>query len=258
MEEKNIESNENKIKKLIEDIKKYKKIVFFGGAGVSTESGIPDFRSKDGIYNKKYKYNPEYMLSHTFFVKNTEEFFDFYKSSFDLRKYKPNITHKVLKKLEDSGKLIGIITQNIDGLHEKAGSKKVYNLHGSIYENECMECKKRYNEKEIFEKEGIPRCSCGGIIKPKVVLYEEALDENVINQAVNILKEADLVIVGGTSLMVYPANTFLSYAKNAKIYIINKSELNINPLLFGLNFKKEIIHIESSLGKVFEKIQRNV
>lgn len=246
----------NEINELIEDIKKSNKIVFFGGAGVSTESGIPDFRSSSGIYNKKFKYNPEYMLSHSFFMSNTLDFYDFYRSNFDLRKYKPNITHFVLKKLEDKGKMLGIVTQNIDGLHEKAGSKNVYTLHGSIYKNRCMNCFKKYDEKYIFNTEGIPKCECGGIVKPEVVLYEEGLPEDMVNGAISSLRQADLVIVGGTSLTVYPANTFLMYANNAKIYIINNAKKEDN--IFLRNNLKDIIYINSKLGDVFEKINKTL
>lgn len=251
------EKFDEKVNVLIDLINKSKNIVFFGGAGVSTESGIPDFRSKDGIYNMKFKYSPEYMLSHTFFVKNTKEFYDFYRAMMDSRKYLPNITHKVLKKMEDNGNLKAVITQNIDGLHEKAGSKKVYNLHGNIYENKCMKCGKMYDAKSAFDSLEVPKCSCGGIIKPEVVLYEEGLDDEVVNGAIKKLREADLLIVGGTSLTVYPANTFIALTNAKNIVIINKDRPNLDYIYLNPAFlDKNIIFIESSLGKVFEKVDK--
>jgi NAD-dependent deacetylase len=172
----------DKIQELKKLIQQSKNIVFFGGAGVSTESGIPDFRSKDGLYNQQYDYPPEEILSHTFFMNNTEEFYKFYKAKMNSLKYKPNITHKKLAELEDSGKLKAVVTQNIDGLHQRAGSKTVYELHGSVLRNYCMDCGKFYNAEYVFNSKDIPKCSCGGIIKPDVVLYEEQLDDTTIKK----------------------------------------------------------------------------
>ena len=197
-------------------------IVFFGGAGVSTSSGIPDFRSKDGLYNQKFKYPPEIMLSSGFFYANTTEFYKFYKDKFNLLNYQPNIVHNYLFKLEQSGKLKAIITQNIDGLHQKAGSKNVLELHGSIYRNRCMNCNKFYDENIVFSSESIPKCSCGGIIKPEVVLYNEGLDENTVLSTIKYISSCDLLIIAGTSLTVYPASGFISYFKGKNLVIINK------------------------------------
>ncbi len=198
-------------------------IVFFGGAGVSTESGIPDFRSTAGLYNLKYIYPPETMLSHSFFLKNTNEFYDFYKDKMVYKEALPNITHIKLAELETAGKLKGVITQNIDGLHQKAGSKKVLELHGSVLRNYCMKCNKFYDLDTIMEAENTPKCSCGGIIKPDVVLYQEALNNDVIMEAVKLIREADVFIVGGTSLSVYPAASLIQYYQGKKLVLINKS-----------------------------------
>lgn len=244
------------MEELLKCIKESKNIVFFGGAGVSTESNIPDFRSADGIYNMKFKYPPEYMLSHTFFMKDPEEFYNFYRSQMDVRKYLPNITHKVLAEMENKGILKGVVTQNIDGLHEKAGSKNVFNLHGSIYENYCMKCGKKVSVENVLDVKGVPKCECGGILKPKVVLYEEALDEEVVQGALNLINSCDLLIVGGTSLTVYPANTFILNTNAKNIFIINKEKPNLDFMFFKNCFSdKNIVYIESSLGKVFEKVK---
>lgn len=244
------------MEELLKCIKESKNIVFFGGAGVSTESNIPDFRSADGIYNMKFKYSPEYMLSHTFFMKDPEEFYNFYRSQMDVRKYSPNITHKVLAEMEDKGILKGVVTQNIDGLHEKAGSKNVFNLHGSIYENYCMKCGKKKSAENVLDTKGVPKCECGGILKPKVVLYEEALDEEVVQGAINLINSSDLLIVGGTSLTVYPANTFILNTSAKNIFIINKDKPNLDFIFLKNGFSdKNIVYIESSLGKVFEKVK---
>ena len=237
---------EEKINNLKDIINSSNNIVFFGGAGVSTESGIPDFRSKDGLYNQKYKYPPEMILSHTFFLNNTEEFYKFYKEKMNSLKYKPNITHNVLSRLEKEGKLKAVITQNIDGLHQKAGSKAVYELHGSVLRNYCMKCRKKYNAEYIFSSEGVPKCSCGGIIKPDVVLYEEPLNEFVVDEAVEKISTADTLIIGGTSLTVYPASGLINYFKGKSLVLINRDVTpfdNIASLV-----------INESLGKVFEKI----
>ena len=199
-------------------------IVFFGGAGVSTESGIPDFRSVDGLYNQKYKYPPERILSHSFFMSNTAEFYDFYRDKMICTSAKPNKAHIALAKLEQQGKLRAVVTQNIDGLHQAAGSKKVYELHGSVMRNYCMRCRKFYDLSAITESTGIPKCTCGGTIKPDVVLYEEGLDDSTVRQAVRAISKAQVLIIGGTSLNVYPAAGFLNYFDGEKIVLLNKSE----------------------------------
>lgn len=222
-------------------------IVFFGGAGVSTESGIKDFRSVDGLYNMKYDYPPEEILSHTFFMNNTSEFYKFYKDKLNCLDVLPNITHNYLTKLEKRGKLKGIITQNIDGLHTKANSKNVYELHGSIYRNYCMNCHKFYEASYVFESNDIPKCSCGGIIKPDVVLYEEALDEEIINKSIDLISKAELLIIGGTSLTVYPAASFIHYFKGKYLVIINRDTTNMDNMA--------TLVINNSLGNVFSKLK---
>ena len=212
----------NNIEKLQELIDNSNKIVFFTGAGVSTESGIPDFRSKDGLYNQKYPYPPEEILSHHFFLDNPKEFYKFYKDKLNTLDKEPNVFHKYLKHLEDKNKLLGIITQNIDGLHEKAGSKNIALLHGTIYKNTCVSCGKRYNAEYVFNSKDIPICECGSIIKPDVVLYEEGLDDNTVNKAINWMSNADLLIIAGTSLTVYPASSFIHYYGGKNIVIINR------------------------------------
>ena len=198
------------------------RIVFFGGAGVSTESGIPDFRSVDGLYHQKYDYPPETMLSHDFFVRHPEEFFRFYRDKMLALEAKPNAAHIKLAELEQAGKLLAIITQNIDGLHQKAGSKKVYELHGSVHRNYCTLCGKFYDAEYIRRSQGIPRCDCGGIIKPDVVLYGENLDSRVMAGAAQAIDQADLLIVGGTSLVVYPAAGFVANYRGDKLVLINR------------------------------------
>lgn len=216
----------NKIDKLQELIDNSETIVFFGGAGVSTASGIKDFRSKDGLYNMKYDYPPEEILSHEFFYDNTEEFYRFYKDKMNCLDKKPNACHQYLTKLEKKGKLKAIITQNIDGLHQKAGSKNVLELHGSIYRNRCTRCNKFYDEKIVFNSKSIPRCTCKGLIKPEVVLYNEPLDSNVIENTIKYISKADLLIVAGTSLTVYPASGFIDYFRGQNLVIINKMTTN--------------------------------
>jgi NAD-dependent deacetylase len=233
--------------KTIETLKKWiaesENIVFFGGAGVSTESGVPDFRSVDGIYNMKYAYPPETIISHSFFIKKTKEFYDFYKDKMIYSDAKPNITHKKLAELEKTGKLKAVITQNIDGLHQAAGSSVVLELHGSVLRNYCMKCHKFYGVDEILNQKDIPHCSCGGIIKPDVVLYEEGLDEAVLYNAINKISEADVLIVGGTSLSVYPAAGLINFYRGNKLVLINKS---ITP------YDKEAdLLIQTGLGEVF-------
>ncbi len=204
-------------------IKESKRIVFFGGAGVSTESGIPDFRSVDGLYHRKYAYPPETILSHSFFVSHPKEFYEFYRDKMLYTDAKPNITHTKLAKLEKSGKLSAVVTQNIDGLHQMAGSRNVLELHGSVHRNFCMNCGQFYSLKELIDMPDIPHCSCGGLIKPDVVLYEEPLKEEIIDAAVRVIAAADMLIIGGTSLNVYPAAGFIRYYKGNKIVLINKS-----------------------------------
>lgn len=203
-------------------IDKSRKIVFFGGAGVSTESGIPDFRSVDGLYNQKYKYPPEQILSHTFFVNKTEEFFDFYRDKMICPNAKPNTAHKVLAKMERIGKLSAIVTQNIDGLHTMAGSKKVLELHGCVNRNYCQKCGKMFDAEFILKSKGIPHCECGGIIKPDVVLYEESLDNEVVSEAVREIRSCDTLIVAGTSLTVYPAAGMINYFRGGNLVLINR------------------------------------
>lgn len=238
--------NEEKIQEFKELVDKSNNIVFFGGAGVSTESGIPDFRSKDGLYNQKYKYPPEEILSHEFFIENTEEFYKFYKDKVNSLKYEPNITHKKLAYLEQEGKLKAVITQNIDGLHQKAGSKNVLELHGSVLRNYCIKCNKFYDAEYVFNSEGIPKCTCGGIIKPDVVLYGESLDEEVLEKSVYAIAKADLMIVGGTSLMVSPANGLIRYFRGNNLVLINKDRTPYDNLAN--------LVINDSLGKVMSNI----
>lgn len=216
---------QEQIKKLQEMIDDSKRIVFFGGAGVSTESNIPDFRSADGIYHQSYKYSPEEVVSHSFFVRNTEAFYDFYKEKMMILDAKPNPAHLKLAELEAAGKLTAVVTQNIDGLHQAAGSKKVYELHGSIMRNYCMDCHTFYDAEYVKSAEGIPCCEkCGGTIKPDVVLYEEGLDSATVNGAIRAIADADMMIIGGTSLIVYPAASFIDYFRGKYLVVINKSE----------------------------------
>ena len=204
------------------------RIVFFGGAGVSTESGIPDFRSVDGLYHQKYDYPPEIILSHTFFEQKPEAFFQFYRDKLLPLDAKPNKAHLKLAEWEKEGKLIGIVTQNIDGLHQAAGSKKVFELHGSVHRNYCMKCGRFYDFEAVYESDGIPRCACGGMIKPDVVLYEEPLDGETISNAVDAIAQADLLIVAGTSLTVYPAAGFLQYFRGDRLVIINRDATHMD------------------------------
>ena len=211
------------VERLQELIDQYDNIVFFGGAGVSTESGIPDFRSQDGLYNQKYDYPPETILSHTFFMGHPEEFYRFYQDKMLCDTAKPNAAHLKLAELEEAGKLKAVITQNIDNLHQMAGSKHVLELHGSVYRNYCMRCGKSYDFKYMKAAEGVPRCSCGGIIKPDVVLYEEGLNDRTINESVRAIFQAQVLIIGGTSLAVYPAAGLIDYFSGEHLVVINKS-----------------------------------
>ena len=232
--------------KLQEILDSHRRVVFFGGAGVSTESGIPDFRSVDGLYHQKYDYPPETILSHTFFMNHPEEFFRFYRDKMLALDAEPNAAHRKLAQLEKAGKLTGVITQNIDGLHQKAGSVHVMELHGSVHRNYCMRCGKFYDARFMLESEGIPTCSCGGMIKPDVVLYEEGLDQNILRDAVKTISEADVMIVGGTSLAVYPAAGLLDYFRGDVLVLINKGATprdNSADLL-----------IQAPIGQVFSQI----
>ena len=215
---------ERKIETLQRMIDTHENIVFFGGAGVSTESGIPDFRSVDGLYHQKYDVPPETILSHSYFLRYPEKFYAFYRDKMLPVGAKPNAAHKKLAELEAAGKLKAIVTQNIDGLHQAAGSRNVYELHGSIHRNYCMKCGKFYDAEYVKNSEGIPRCSCGGMIKPDVVLYEEGLDQKTIQGAVEAISSADMMIIGGTSLVVYPAAGFIDYFHGKHLVVINKSE----------------------------------
>ena len=232
---------------LQEWIDQYQRIVFFGGAGVSTESGIPDFRSVDGMYHQEYDWPPETILSHSFYEKRPEEFYRFYRQKMLVLVVKPNAAHLKLAELEQAGKLLGVVTQNIDGLHQKAGSKRVYELHGSIHRNYCTRCRKFYAGEDIRDMEGVPRCSCGGIIKPDVVLYEEGLDSDTIRGAVEAIARADLMIVGGTSLAVYPAAGLLDYFRGEKIVLINKGTTPMD--------RRADLLIQEPIGQVLGQIQ---
>lgn len=215
-------------------------IVFFSGAGVSTDSGIPDFRSQDGLYNQKYKYPPEEIISHSFFEKNPEEFYRFYRDKMLCLDVEPNDVHKFIAKCEEAGKCLGVVTQNIDGLHTLAGSKHVYELHGSIHRNYCTKCGKFYSAEYIKNYTGIPRCSCGGLIKPDVVLYEEPLDVKVQNEAIRAITKADMLIVLGSSLVVYPAAGLIRYFQGDKLVMINRTATsydNMCDLVIQANFK---------------------
>ena len=214
---------DEKIKTLQQWIDESSAIVFFGGAGVSTESGIPDFRSVDGLYNQKYAWPPEEILSRTFFDAKPEEFYRFYRDKMLCLDARPNAAHKKLAELEAAGKLRSVVTQNIDGLHQFAGSKRVWELHGSVHRNYCMRCRKPYSVEDIKDGTGVPKCSCGGTIKPDVVLYEEGLDSATLEGAVSDLRSADLLIIGGTSLAVYPAAGLINYYRGSRLVLINKS-----------------------------------
>ncbi|MCR5109764.1 MAG: NAD-dependent protein deacylase [Ruminococcus sp.] len=234
------------VQQLADIVKNSQRIVFFGGAGVSTESGIPDFRSVDGLYNQQWDYPPETILSHTFFMDKTEEFYRFYRAKMICRGAKPNAAHLKLAELEKQGKLTAVVTQNIDGLHQAAGSKNVYELHGSVLRNYCMKCHKFFDADYIADSEGVPHCDCGGIIKPDVVLYEEGLDNDVVNGAVKAISEADTLIIGGTSLNVYPAAGLIRYFRGSNLVIINMSPTQMD--------KNADLLICDKIGSVFSKI----
>ncbi len=222
------------------------RIVFFGGAGVSTESGIPDFRSVDGLYNQKYDYPPETILSHTFYMKRPEEFFRFYRDKMLCLDAKPNTAHNVLAKLAAQGKLTAVVTQNIDGLHQAAGSRKVLELHGSVLRNYCEKCGAFHAVEEIVDSTGVPACSCGGRIKPDVVLYEEGLDQSILQESVRVISEADMLIIGGTSLAVYPAAGLIDYYQGNRLVLINKTPTQRDT-------KADLV-ITGSIGEVFAQI----
>ena len=238
--------NEEKIAQFKQWIDNSDNVVFFGGAGGSTESGIPDFRSVDGLYNQSYDYPPETILSYTFYIRKPEEFFRFSRDKMLFPDAEPSMPHIKLAELEQCGKLKGVITQNIDGLHQKAGSRHVIELHGSVLRNYCERCGEFYGLDTIINSEGVPTCKCGGRIKPDVVLYEEGLDENNINEAVRLIKEADILVVGGTSLGVYPAAGLIDYYRGDKLVLINKSSTPYD--------KKANLLIQDSLGKVFSAL----
>lgn len=235
-----------KIQKLNEILSASKSTVFFGGAGVSTESGIPDFRSVDGLYNQKYKYPPETILSSDFFYSQTEEFYRFYKDKMLCLDAKPNAAHIKFAELEQAGKLSAIITQNIDGLHQKAGSKNVYELHGSVLRNYCLKCGKPYDAEYMLNCGGVPHCQCGGLIKPDVVLYGEQLNDNIVSGSVKAIAKADTLIIGGTSLVVYPAAGLINYFRGNNLIIINMSPTNAD--------SSADLLIESKIGEVFSQI----
>ncbi len=236
----------DKITALKEIVADGKNIVFFGGAGVSTESGIPDFRSQDGLYAQKYAYPPETIVSHSFFVNRTREFYDFYREKMLYLSAKPNAAHLFLARLEEDGKLKAVITQNIDGLHQAAGSKNVLELHGSVHRNHCMRCGKFYTAEYVKNSSGVPKCACGGVIKPDVVLYEESLDPEVISASLKAIAAADTLIIGGTSLVVYPAAGFVGYFRGRHLVVVNKSATSADA-------GAELV-INDSIGEVFSRL----
>ena len=236
----------DKIDKLRSWIAESSRIVAFTGAGVSTESGIPDFRSVDGLYNQKFEYPPETIISHSFYERKPEYFFRFYREKMLPLGFEPNITHNTFAKWEAEGKMLAVVTQNIDGLHQKAGSRRVYELHGSVLRNYCTRCGKFHTAEFIRDSEGIPRCSCGGLVKPDVVLYEEGLDADVIEKSVGAIATCDLLIVAGTSLTVYPAAGFVNYYRGNRLVLINRDATPYD------HFADLVIH--ESLGEVFTKL----
>ena len=236
-----------KLQQLQDMIDKSRRIVFFGGAGVSTESGIPDFRSVDGLYNQRYKYSPEVMLSHSFYVAHAEEFYEFYRAKMLYLDAQPNAAHKKLAELEAAGKLTAVVTQNIDGLHQKAGSKNVLELHGSVHRNYCQRCRRLYDAQYILHSTGIPTCACGGSIKPDVVLYEESLNQRTMNKALEAIETADMLIIGGTSLAVYPASGLVNYYRGHRLVLINKSTTPID--------RSADLAIQGSIGEVLGAVE---
>lgn len=246
---KNINRIMNEISALQEIIDNSDNIVFFGGAGVSTESGIPDFRSENGVFKslEKYGHSPEYLVSHSYYLENTEEFFNYYKENLVFKDAKPNPAHLKLAELEKAGKLKAVITQNIDGLHQKAESRNVLELHGSVHRNYCEFCKREYDLDFILESEGVPICECGGIVKPDVVLYEEPLNNDVLSASINYIANADTLIIGGTSLVVYPAAGLINYFNGSKLVLINKSETPYDNLAS--------LVINEAIGETLEQIR---
>ena len=236
-----------KLEKLQNIIDNSTNVVFFGGAGVSTESGIPDFRSQDGLYNQKYAYPPETILSHDFFMEKPEEFYNFYRDKMLALDAQPNAAHKWLAQLETAGKLSAVVTQNIDGLHHLAGSRRVYELHGTVHTNRCMRCGKFYTAQDILDSTGIAKCNCGGIIKPKVVLYDEDLNMDIYNRAINAIETADTMIVAGTSLTVFPAAGLVRYFQGTNLVLINR---DITPL----DSQADLV-IHGSVGQVLSQIE---
>ena len=235
------------LNKLQEWIDQSNNIVFFGGAGVSTESGIPDFRSVDGLYNQKYDYPPETILSHTFYMRKTEEFYRFYRDKMLCLSAKPNAAHRKLAELEAAGKLKAVVTQNIDGLHQAAGSKKVLELHGSVLRNYCTECGKFFDAEYILESTGVPTCDCGGTIKPDVVMYEEGLDDHIISESIQSIRNADMIIIGGTSLAVYPAAGLIDYYQGDKLVLVNKTPTPRDSMA-------DLV-VSGSIGELFDRIK---
>lgn len=235
-----------KLEQLKQWISESHRIVFFGGAGVSTESGIPDFRSVDGLYSQKFDYPPEQIISHSFYRRDPEYFFRFYREKMLPLGFEPNITHKILARWEAEGKLLAVVTQNIDGLHQKAGSKRVYELHGSVLRNYCTKCRKFHSAEFVKEAPGVPRCDCGGIVKPDVVLYEESLDGATIEGSVRAISQADLLIVAGTSLTVYPAAGLVNYYRGNRMVLINRDET-------PYDHQADLVFHEK-LGEIFSKL----
>lgn len=238
-----MEENWEKLKEIIE---KTDNIVFFGGAGVSTESGIPDFRSVDGLYNQKYEYPPETILSHTFYRRNPEEFFRFYRDKMLCPDALPNAAHRKLAQWEQEGKLKAVVTQNIDGLHQQAGSRNVLELHGSVLRNYCESCRRFYDVSYILHSHGVPKCSCGGCIKPDVVLYEEGLDNGILTRAVEYISRADVLLIGGTSLAVYPAAGLIDYYRGNKLVLINKTPTSRD--------KEADLVVQGSIGEILARL----
>lgn len=235
------------IEQFLQMVKESDNIVFFGGAGVSTESGIPDFRSVDGLYNQKYEYPPETILSHSFYIKYPEEFYRFYRDKMLYLDAEPNPAHKKLAQWEREGRLLAVITQNIDGLHQKAGSRNVLELHGSVHRNYCRRCGKLFDAQYLLRSSGVPRCDqCGGAVKPDVVLYEEALDQAVLQKAAGALRQADLLIVGGTSLTVYPAAGLLRYFQGSRLAVVNQTALSLD--------QEADLLIQGQIGQVFSQL----
>lgn len=241
-------TEEEKVQQFLEMVEKSDNIVFFGGAGVSTESGIPDFRSVDGLYHQEYDYPPETILSHSFYRKNPGEFYRFYRNKMLCPDAEPNMAHKKLAELEQAGKIRAVVTQNIDGLHQKAGSKKVLELHGSVHRNYCESCHAFYDAEYILHSEGVPKCEvCGGDIKPDVVLYEEGLDNRTIQEAIYYISQADMLIIGGTSLVVYPAAGLVDYYEGNKLVLVNKAAT-------AKDSSADLV-LQVAIGELFAKIQ---